>query len=78
MLSDATSCFQQVKAVHYNNTPIADMSVYLFEGKIWSPRLLQNLTTDSDGMADFSLSTEQFEGNIRLHVSKKKHQRPEL
>lgn len=74
ILSDTTSrFFQQVKAVHYNDTPIADMSLYLFEGETWSSRRLHNLTTDSDGIASFSLNTGQFIGNIHLHVSRKKH-----
>uniref|UniRef100_A0A3P8S171 Alpha-2-macroglobulin bait region domain-containing protein n=1 Tax=Amphiprion percula TaxID=161767 RepID=A0A3P8S171_AMPPE len=61
----------KVKAVHYNNAPIPDMPVYLFEGETWSSRRLQNLTTDSSGVASFSLSTENLNGDIRLHVSKK-------
>uniref|UniRef100_A0AAQ5ZZ33 Alpha-2-macroglobulin-like n=1 Tax=Amphiprion ocellaris TaxID=80972 RepID=A0AAQ5ZZ33_AMPOC len=57
----------KVKAVHYNNAPIPDMPVYLFEGETWSSRRLQNLTTDSSGVASFSLSTENLNGDIRLH-----------
>lgn len=64
----------KVKAVHYNNTPIPDMPVYLFVGERWSARLLQNLTTDSDGVATFSLSTDGFSDDIKLHISDK----PEL
>ncbi|XP_035857586.1 alpha-2-macroglobulin-like isoform X4 [Sander lucioperca] len=59
----------KVKAVYYNNTPIPDMPVFLFEGERWSARWLQNLTTDSDGVATFSLSTADFEGDIHLQVS---------
>ncbi|XP_047195468.1 alpha-2-macroglobulin-like [Hippoglossus stenolepis] len=59
----------KVKAVHFNDTPIADMQVYLFEGERWSSRLLQNLTTDSDGVATFSFSTAERNGEINLHVS---------
>uniref|UniRef100_A0AAQ5XLM5 Alpha-2-macroglobulin bait region domain-containing protein n=1 Tax=Amphiprion ocellaris TaxID=80972 RepID=A0AAQ5XLM5_AMPOC len=59
----------KVKAVHYNNAPIPDMPVYLFEGETWSSRRLQNLTTDSSGVASFSLSTENLNGDIRLHIS---------
>uniref|UniRef100_A0A8P4KQB8 Alpha-2-macroglobulin n=1 Tax=Dicentrarchus labrax TaxID=13489 RepID=A0A8P4KQB8_DICLA len=59
-----------VKAVYYNNTPIADMPVYLFKGNSWSSRRLQNLTTNSDGVATFSFSTADFNGDIHLHVSK--------
>ncbi|XP_037630769.1 alpha-2-macroglobulin-like [Sebastes umbrosus] len=59
----------KIKAVYYNNTPIPGMPVHLFEGERWSARLLQNLTTDSDGVATFSLSTADFKGDIHLHVS---------
>ncbi|XP_022624993.1 alpha-2-macroglobulin-like isoform X1 [Seriola dumerili] len=59
----------KVKAVHYNNTPIPDMVVYLFEGKNkHSARLLQNLTTDSDGIAAFSFNTSNHKGDVNLHV----------
>uniref|UniRef100_A0A7N9B1K8 Alpha-2-macroglobulin-like n=1 Tax=Mastacembelus armatus TaxID=205130 RepID=A0A7N9B1K8_9TELE len=58
------------KVIFHNNTPIADMPVHLFEGEVYSARLLQNLTTDSDGVAAFSISTGDRTGNIHLHVSK--------
>uniref|UniRef100_A0A3Q3L225 Alpha-2-macroglobulin-like n=1 Tax=Mastacembelus armatus TaxID=205130 RepID=A0A3Q3L225_9TELE len=61
----------KVKAVFHNNTPIADMPVHLFEGEVYSARLLQNLTTDSDGVAAFSISTGDRTGNIHLHISNK-------
>ncbi|XP_045929768.1 alpha-2-macroglobulin-like [Micropterus dolomieu] len=61
----------KVKAVHYNNTPIPDMPVYLFEGVRWSARLVQNLTTDSDGIATFSFNSADLKGGIHLHVSNK-------
>uniref|UniRef100_A0A4W6CVY5 Alpha-2-macroglobulin bait region domain-containing protein n=1 Tax=Lates calcarifer TaxID=8187 RepID=A0A4W6CVY5_LATCA len=54
---------------HYNDTPIPDMAVYLLEGERWSTRQLQNLTTDSDGVATFSFSTAHLQGDIQLHVS---------
>uniref|UniRef100_A0A8D0CS01 Uncharacterized protein n=1 Tax=Sander lucioperca TaxID=283035 RepID=A0A8D0CS01_SANLU len=59
----------KVKAVYYNNTPIPDMPVFLLEGERWSARWLQNLTTDSDGVATFSFSTADFKGDIHLQVS---------
>ncbi|KAL6104953.1 a2ml1 [Pungitius sinensis] len=59
----------KVQAVYYNDTPIPDMRLHLFEGERWSARLLQNLTTNSDGVAMFSFSTEGLEGDIKLHVS---------
>ncbi|XP_023284207.1 alpha-2-macroglobulin-like [Seriola lalandi dorsalis] len=64
----------QVKAVHFNNTPIPDMKLYVFKGERWSASRLHNLTTDSNGFASFSLNTETFGGDIQLHVSNK----PEL
>lgn len=47
------------------------MRLYLFEGDRWAARLLQNLTTNSDGVAVFSFSTAGLEGDIKLHVSMK-------
>uniref|UniRef100_A0A672JGA0 Alpha-1-macroglobulin-like n=1 Tax=Salarias fasciatus TaxID=181472 RepID=A0A672JGA0_SALFA len=43
-----------VKAVDYSGKPIPDMPLYLFQGQRWSPTRLQNLTTDSEGLATFS------------------------
>ncbi|XP_054901639.1 alpha-2-macroglobulin-like [Poeciliopsis prolifica] len=59
----------KIKAVHYNDTPIADMPVYLIEGNVWSQNLLQNLTTDSDGFATFSIGTDTFSGDVSLTIS---------
>ncbi|KAL6103005.1 a2ml1 [Pungitius sinensis] len=59
----------KVQAVYYNDTPIPDMRLHLFEGETGSARLLQNLTTNSDGFAMFSFSTAGLEGDIQLHVS---------
>uniref|UniRef100_A0A673Y062 Alpha-2-macroglobulin-like n=1 Tax=Salmo trutta TaxID=8032 RepID=A0A673Y062_SALTR len=47
----------KINVVHFNNTPISDMLVYLLEKKGWSSHRLQNLTTDSRGIASFSLNT---------------------
>ncbi|XP_047450260.1 alpha-2-macroglobulin-like isoform X2 [Mugil cephalus] len=60
----------KVKAVDYKDAPIPDIPVYLFEGERWSPRSLQNLTTDSSGVATFTLSTDDFSGDVKLHISK--------
>uniref|UniRef100_A0A8D3E523 Si:ch211-212c13.8 n=1 Tax=Scophthalmus maximus TaxID=52904 RepID=A0A8D3E523_SCOMX len=57
------------KAVHFNDTPIRDMPVYLFEGERWSSRRLRNLTTDSDGVAAFSFNTINITGDINIFVS---------
>nr|XP_033487967.1 alpha-2-macroglobulin-like [Epinephelus lanceolatus] len=59
----------KVKAVHYNNTPVPDMAVYLFEGERWSTRRIENLTTNSDGIATFSFNTANLKRDIKLHVS---------
>ncbi|XP_042342008.1 LOW QUALITY PROTEIN: alpha-2-macroglobulin-like [Plectropomus leopardus] len=59
----------KVKAVHYNDTPIPDMPLYLFEGERWSASRLQNLTTNSDGVATFSVNTADFDRDIELHIS---------
>lgn len=61
--------FQQVRAVYHNNTPVCDAPVYLFTGQMWQTRSLQNLTTDSNGVASFSFSTDNFDQDIQLHVS---------
>uniref|UniRef100_A0A3P8V405 Alpha-2-macroglobulin-like n=2 Tax=Cynoglossus semilaevis TaxID=244447 RepID=A0A3P8V405_CYNSE len=58
----------KVKAVHYNDTPIADMDLYLFKGPKWSGRHIQNLTTDLNGIAEFSLNTTSFLGTVTLAI----------
>uniref|UniRef100_A0A3P8PM13 Alpha-2-macroglobulin-like n=1 Tax=Astatotilapia calliptera TaxID=8154 RepID=A0A3P8PM13_ASTCA len=58
-----------VKAVYYNDTPISKAPVYLFVGERWSERLLKNLTTDSNGVAEFSFSTDNFHEDIKLHAA---------
>ncbi|XP_045075715.1 LOW QUALITY PROTEIN: alpha-2-macroglobulin-like [Coregonus clupeaformis] len=60
----------KINVVHFNNTPISDMLVYLLEKKDWSSHRLQNLTTDSHGIASFSLNTTSMpKENINLIVS---------
>ncbi|XP_038817302.1 alpha-2-macroglobulin-like isoform X1 [Salvelinus namaycush] len=60
----------KINVVHFNNTPISDMLVYLLEEKDWSSHHLQNLTTDSHGIASFSLNTTRMpKENINLIVS---------
>ncbi|XP_071327810.1 alpha-2-macroglobulin-like isoform X1 [Trachinotus anak] len=59
----------KVKAIDYNDKPIPDMKLYLLRGERWSVQQIQNLTTDSNGVATFSLSTDDLEGDIKLHVS---------
>lgn len=69
ILSATSFCSHQVKAVYFNNTPIPDKLVFLLEGEKWSALLLQNLTTDSNGIATFSLSTTNYTRNMQLRVS---------
>uniref|UniRef100_A0A8C7TEY0 Alpha-2-macroglobulin domain-containing protein n=1 Tax=Oncorhynchus mykiss TaxID=8022 RepID=A0A8C7TEY0_ONCMY len=60
----------KINVVHFNNTPISDMLVYLLEKKGWSSHRLQNLTTDSHGVASFSLNTTTMpKEDINLIVS---------
>ncbi|XP_056119302.1 alpha-2-macroglobulin-like [Rhinichthys klamathensis goyatoka] len=47
----------KIKLSNYKGAPIQNKEVYLMEGNIWSPKLLLNLTTDSDGLASFSFNT---------------------
>uniref|UniRef100_A0AAZ1X7C1 Alpha-2-macroglobulin-like n=1 Tax=Oreochromis aureus TaxID=47969 RepID=A0AAZ1X7C1_OREAU len=59
----------KVRAVYHNNTPVCDAPVYLFTGQMLQTRSLQNLTTDSNGVASFSFSTDNFDQDIQLHAS---------
>ncbi|XP_035770105.1 alpha-2-macroglobulin-like [Neolamprologus brichardi] len=59
----------KVKAVYYNDTHISKVPVYLFVGERWSERLLENLTTDSNGVAEFSFSTDNFHEDIKLSAA---------
>ncbi|XDV33030.1 hypothetical protein PO909_003614 [Leuciscus waleckii] len=47
----------KIKLSNFKGAPIQNKKVYLMEGYIWSPELLPNLITDSDGLANFSLNT---------------------
>uniref|UniRef100_A0A3P9IP38 Alpha-2-macroglobulin-like n=1 Tax=Oryzias latipes TaxID=8090 RepID=A0A3P9IP38_ORYLA len=60
----------KVKAVYYNNTPIANMLVHLSDDHLWSMDRPLNLTTDSNGVATFSLKTTTYRRVIRLRISK--------
>ncbi|XP_011607095.2 alpha-2-macroglobulin-like [Takifugu rubripes] len=55
----------KIKAVFYNNTPIANTPVYLFEGEVWSSRRLRNLTTDRNGVAAFSFCPGRLKGDLK-------------
>uniref|UniRef100_A0A669FA08 Alpha-2-macroglobulin domain-containing protein n=1 Tax=Oreochromis niloticus TaxID=8128 RepID=A0A669FA08_ORENI len=66
--SNETLWFEQVKAVYYNDTPISKAPVKLSVGERWSGHLLKNLTTDSNGVAEFSFSTDNVHEDFVLHV----------
>uniref|UniRef100_A0A096LYA9 Alpha-2-macroglobulin bait region domain-containing protein n=1 Tax=Poecilia formosa TaxID=48698 RepID=A0A096LYA9_POEFO len=70
---DTVLYFQQVKAVHYNDTPMSHQSLYLFRGGNWPPHVLPKLTTDIHGFASFSLRTDALTEDIFLHVNKVPH-----
>ncbi|KAG7322067.1 hypothetical protein KOW79_014925 [Hemibagrus wyckioides] len=60
----------KVKVTSYNGTPIPNKKVYLLEGNWWSRKLLLNLTTDSNGLAEFSVaSPEHPKTDITLRAS---------
>ncbi|XP_056466612.1 ovostatin-like [Gadus chalcogrammus] len=60
----------KVKAVYFNNTPIPDMLLHLFEGERWSEKMpSQNLTTDSDGIASFLFDTSRYPADFQFTVS---------
>uniref|UniRef100_A0AAZ1XTJ7 Alpha-2-macroglobulin bait region domain-containing protein n=1 Tax=Oreochromis aureus TaxID=47969 RepID=A0AAZ1XTJ7_OREAU len=50
-------------------TCFCDAPVYLFTGQMRQTHSLQNLTTDSNGVASFSFSTDNFDQDIQLHVT---------
>ncbi|XP_052431625.1 alpha-2-macroglobulin [Carassius gibelio] len=47
----------KIQLSNFKDAPIQNKVVYLLEGQTWSSKLLLNLTTDSDGLASFSLNT---------------------
>uniref|UniRef100_A0A672KH54 Alpha-2-macroglobulin-like n=1 Tax=Sinocyclocheilus grahami TaxID=75366 RepID=A0A672KH54_SINGR len=60
----------KITIAHLNGAPLQNKDVYLLEGKRWSSKLLLNLTTDSDGLASFSLNTSSLsESDINLMAS---------
>lgn len=65
------SHFKQIKAVYYNDTPMADMPLHVFEGESWVKELLENVTTNSEGIAEFTLCTIDYERTINLEVREK-------
>ncbi|XP_042627022.1 alpha-2-macroglobulin-like isoform X2 [Cyprinus carpio] len=60
----------KIKLAHLNGAPLQNKEVYLLEGERRSSKLLLNLTTDSDGLASFSLNTSSlYERDINLMAS---------
>ncbi|XP_051718035.1 alpha-2-macroglobulin-like [Ctenopharyngodon idella] len=60
----------KIKLSDFKDAPIQNKEVYLMEGHTWSPKLLLNLTTDSDGLAIFSFNTSSLsKSDINLIAS---------
>ncbi|XP_047017186.1 alpha-2-macroglobulin isoform X2 [Ictalurus punctatus] len=60
----------KIKVTTFSGTPIPNKKVYLSEGEWWSKKKLLNLTTDSNGLANFSVaSPEHPTTEITLHAS---------
>ncbi|XP_048014337.1 alpha-2-macroglobulin-like isoform X2 [Megalobrama amblycephala] len=60
----------KIKLSNLKGAPIQNKQVYLIEDKHWTSKLLLNLTTDSDGLASFSLNTSSLsEQDIDLIAS---------
>ncbi|KAF4104075.1 alpha-2-macroglobulin-like [Onychostoma macrolepis] len=60
----------KIKLENLNGAPLQNKDVYLLEGKRWSSKRLLNLTTDSDGLASFSLNTSSLsKSDINLMAS---------
>ncbi|XP_063056022.1 alpha-2-macroglobulin-like protein 1 [Engraulis encrasicolus] len=59
----------KIKFTRYDGAAIALRTVYLFKGPERSAEFLQTLTTDSDGVAKFSLSTATISGDFQIIAS---------
>ncbi|XP_051718037.1 alpha-2-macroglobulin [Ctenopharyngodon idella] len=60
----------KIKLAHFNGAPLQNKQVFLLEGKRWNSKRLLNLTTDSDGLASFSLNTSSLsKSDINLMAS---------
>ncbi|XP_056119304.1 alpha-2-macroglobulin-like [Rhinichthys klamathensis goyatoka] len=60
----------KIKLAQLKGAPLQNKQVYLLEGKRWTSKLLLNLTTDSDGVASFSLNTSSLsKSKINLMAS---------
>ncbi|XP_073673376.1 alpha-2-macroglobulin-like [Garra rufa] len=60
----------KIKLANLNGAPLQNKEVYVLEGKRWTSKLRLNLTTDSDGLASFSLDTSNLsKSDINLMAS---------
>ncbi|KAL2085402.1 hypothetical protein ACEWY4_018722 [Coilia grayii] len=69
VIEDSAVLNGKIQATHYNDTGIAHRTIHLFKGPRWYAQLLQNLTTDAAGEAQFSLDTAPFQGDFELLAS---------
>uniref|UniRef100_UPI0037E830FF alpha-2-macroglobulin-like n=1 Tax=Semicossyphus pulcher TaxID=241346 RepID=UPI0037E830FF len=65
----------KVKVVNIKDEPVPDMPVYLFDD-YWMAPVLRNLTTDSNGIATFTINTTGAENNIRLRAALEQDEAP--
>ncbi|KAF4086015.1 hypothetical protein AMELA_G00101450 [Ameiurus melas] len=49
----------KIKVTTFSGIPIPNKKVYLSEGERWSQKLLLNLTTDTNGLANFSVAAPE-------------------
>ncbi|XP_014903299.1 alpha-2-macroglobulin-like [Poecilia latipinna] len=67
--SQGTNLDGKVRVVDYLGNPVPQMTVYLFVGKKGSPFFADTLKTNHKGIANFSLETEDFRGEMQLYAS---------
>ncbi|XP_063062490.1 alpha-2-macroglobulin-like protein 1 [Engraulis encrasicolus] len=59
----------KIKFTRYDGALIPLQTIYLFKGPQWRAERIQTLTTDSDGVAQFSLNTATISGDFELIAS---------
>ncbi|XP_051962628.1 alpha-2-macroglobulin-like [Xyrauchen texanus] len=60
----------KVKLTNFKGKPIHNKAVYVLEARSWPSNILLNLTTDNNGLANFSLNTSSLHNNdINLMAS---------
>ncbi|XP_027854898.1 alpha-2-macroglobulin-like [Xiphophorus couchianus] len=67
--TQGTNLDGEVRVVDYLGNPVPQMTVYLFVGKKGSPCVVDTLTTNHKGIANLSLETEDFRGEMQLYAS---------